>query len=221
MDFPVNIFAHESIHEIQFGYIKRPNHKSRPYDLDRFEVSNHRWTALAEENRGFAVLNDCKYGVNVAGNSINLTLLRATMAPDMHADLGAHEFTYSFFAWNGSLSESDVTREGYDLNCPVTTVGGNGSERSLFSIDARNVILDTVKPAEDGSNDIVLRLYESKRSTTRCVLCASLPVKAVEETNMLEEPGKALEGLKNATEGNSKIALQFRPFEIKTLRLKM
>ena len=66
--FPVNIHANEAIHEIQFGHIRRPNHTSRPFDANRFEVCNHKWTALAEENRGCAVLNDCKYGVNVLGN---------------------------------------------------------------------------------------------------------------------------------------------------------
>jgi alpha-mannosidase len=60
--FPVDVRAHEAVHEIQFGHIKRPNHASRPFDADRFEVCNHKWTALMEENRGCAVLNDGKYG---------------------------------------------------------------------------------------------------------------------------------------------------------------
>ncbi len=75
--FPVGIHANEAMHEIQFGHIRRPNHASRPFDADRFEVCNQKWTALMEENRGCAVLNDCKYGVNVVGQSINLTLLKA------------------------------------------------------------------------------------------------------------------------------------------------
>src|SRR4030043_244161 len=50
--FPVNIHSNEAIYEIQFGHIRRPNHRSRPFDADRFEVCNHKWTALAEENRG-------------------------------------------------------------------------------------------------------------------------------------------------------------------------
>ena len=91
--FPVEIHANEAIHEIQFGHIYRPNHMSRPYDANRFEVCNQKWTALAEEGRGAAVLNDCKYGVSVEKNSINLTLLRSSLAPDMTADKGRQEFT--------------------------------------------------------------------------------------------------------------------------------
>jgi alpha-mannosidase len=214
VNFPVDLHADEGIHEIQFGHIRRPNHKSRPYDADRFEVCSHRWTALAEEGRGFAVLNDCKYGVNVDGNSINLTLLKSPVAPDMNADKGRQEFTYAFYAWNGALAESRLVREAYELNCPVTAAPGSAGEKALFSVDAPNVVIDTVKPAEDGSGDVVVRLYESMRTATRCTLCTTLPVGGAEQTNMLEEEGEAV-----AVHDGS-IALDFRPFEIKTVRLK-
>ena len=75
VNFPVTIWADEAIHEMQFGHLRRPNHASRQYDADRFEVCNHKWSALAEEGRGVAVLNDSKYGLSVKGNSINLTLV--------------------------------------------------------------------------------------------------------------------------------------------------
>jgi alpha-mannosidase len=83
VNFPVNYFAHEALHEIQFGHLKRPTHRSRELDRDRFEVCNHKWTALVEAGRGFAILNDSKYGVDVLDNSINLTLLKSPLAPDM------------------------------------------------------------------------------------------------------------------------------------------
>ena len=213
--FPVNIHANEAIHEIQFGHIRRPNHTSRPFDANRFEVCNHKWSALAEENRGCAVLNDSKYGLNVLGNSINLTLLKSALAPDMTADKGIQTFTYSFYAWNGSLAESDVVREAYELNVPATTVSGAGGEQSLFSVDAPNIIIETVKPAEDGSADVIVRLYEAKHMATRAALTTSLPVKRAAVTNMLEEFEADLPC------ASGKIALEFRPFEIKTVRLTL
>ena len=213
VNFPVTVYANEAVHEIQFGHVRRPNHASRPFDADRFEVSNHKWSALVEEGRGFAVLNDCKYGLNVSGNSINLTLLKSALAPDMTADLGRHEFTYAFYAWNGPLAESDLLRQAYDLNCPVLTATGAAGERSLFSLDAPNVVIEAVKPAEDGSGDVVLRLYEAMRTATRCTLTTPLEVQRAAQTNMLEEAVAPL-----ACEGG-RIALDFRPFEIKTVRL--
>jgi alpha-mannosidase len=215
VNFPVNVHANEAIHEIQFGHIRRPNHTSRQFDADRFEVPAHKWTALVEEGRGCAVLNDCKYGVNVLGNSINLTLLKSALAPDMTADRGRQEFTYAFYAWNGSFADSDVVREAYDLNCPMLIVPGAAGEQSLFCIDAPNVIIETVKSAEDGSGDMIVRLYEAKRTATHCVLTSSLPVAVVEQTNMLEETEARLRC------ESGEIVLDFRAFEVKTLRLSV
>jgi alpha-mannosidase len=212
VNFLVNVHANEGVHEIQFGHIRRPNHKSRRFDADRFEVPNQKWTALMEENRGCAVLNDCKYVVNVLGNSINLTLLKSALAPDMTADKGHQEFTYAFYAWNGSLADSRVVREAYELNCPVMVVSGAAGEQSLFSIDAHDVIIETVKPAEDGSGDIIVRMYEAKRTATRCTL-STLPILRAVQTDMLERGERELHS------DGDKVPLEFRAFEVKTVRL--
>ena len=90
----------------------------------RFEVSNHKWTALAEEGRGVAVLNDCKYGLNVKGRSLNLTLLKSSLAPDMTADLGRAALSPRPLLWNGSLLESSVVHEAYDLYAPTLPAKG-------------------------------------------------------------------------------------------------
>jgi alpha-mannosidase len=213
--FPTTLHANEAIQEIQFGHVRRPNHASRPFDADRFEVINHRWTALTEENRGVAILNDSKYGVSVTDGTISLTLLKAALAPDMYADQGSHSFTYSFYAWHGSFAESNVIREGYELNYPILALPGNGGERSLFSVDAPNVVVETVKPAEDGSPDIVVRLYEAKRMATTATLSTTLNVDRATETNMLERH------LGDLAFANGELTLSFRPFEVKTIRLHL
>jgi alpha-mannosidase len=213
--FPVNIHANEAIHEIQFGHIRRPNHRSRPFDADRFEVCNHKWTALAEENRGVAILNDCKYGINVLGNSMNLTLLKSALAPDPVADRGIQTFTYALYYWMGGFGDSDVIREAYELNSPLMMLPGAGGESSIFNLDSANIILETVKLAEDGSGDIILRLYEAKRSLTHCFLSTSLHVNRVSQTDMLEKYQM------NLSFSKGKVELDFRPFEIKTIRLSM
>jgi len=214
VNFPVTINAEDSLQEIQFGHVKRPTHATRPFDAARFEVPQHKWTALCEEGRGVAILNDCKYGVSVEGNSINLTLLKSALAPDMTADKGFQEFTYAFYCWNGAFIDSGVVREGYDLNAPVTTAAGRAETASLFQTGDKNVIMETLKTAEDGSGDIIVRLYESLRSTTQCRLSSILPVKSVQRTDMLENVQQDLP----VSDGT--VNLEFRPFEIKTLRMK-
>ncbi len=213
--FPVRHHANEALHEIQFGHVARPTHLSRQFDADRFEVSAHKWSALAEEGRGFAVLNDCKYGVNVLGSSINLTLLKAALAPDMNADKGSHSFTYAIYSWNGNLSSSGLVREGYELNHPVVLSTGGLGEKSVIRVNSPNVILEAMKPAESGAEDvIVLRLYESMRTGTRGTLSIDLPLASVEEADMRERVKRAL------PLRDGKVALEFRPFEIKTLLLR-
>jgi alpha-mannosidase len=213
--FPVNIHANEAIHEIQFGHIRRPNHRSRPYDADRFEVCNHKWSALAEEGRGVAVLNDSKYGLNVLGNTINLTLLKSALAPDPVADKGMQSFTYSVFVWTGSLADSRVVEEAYDINVPLLILPGHPEARSLYSLDRPNIVLETVKPAEDGSGKIINRLYECKRTTTRTLLSTTLPVCCAAVTDMIENVVNEIDC------HQGQIMLQFRPFEIKTILLRL
>lgn len=211
--FPTGIHADEGINEIQFGYVKRPTHRSRPYDADRFEVCNHRYTALCDENRGAAVLNESKYGVSMLGDEIALTLLRAATSPDLHADQGEHHFTYSYYLWDGPFADSDVVRQGYELNVPVTVADGAAEDFSLMSIDAPNVVIDTVKAAEDGSGDVIIRLYESKHASCDATLTLNLPAASVCACDMLENPGE------NLPIEDGQVKLSFRGFEIKTLRV--
>ena len=227
--FPVNVYAENGINEIQFGYLERPAHRSRPYDQERFEVCNHRYSAFCDGNSGAAVLNNCKYGISMNGNSLELTLLRASASPEMRADNKVHHFTYAFTAWEGSFMDSDVVRQGYELNVKPYVAAGSGQDFSLLSIDRGNIILDTMKPAEDGSGDLILRLYESKKAAVTA---------RIQFSPELLGAGSALNGgedcapdchvyacdmLENVTEElpvtDGALVLSFHPFEIKTIRI--
>ncbi len=212
--FPTGIHADEGLNEMQFGYVKRPTHRSRPYDADRFEVCNHRYTALCEENRGAAVLNDCKYGVSMLDDTISLTLLRASTSPIPHSDRGKHDFVYSYYVWDGPFMQSGVVQQGYELNVPVTVAAGKAPAASLMQVDVSNIIIETVKAAEDGSGDIILRLYESVNTATDATLNLHIPASRVFLCDMLENQQEEAP----ITEG--RVALRFRGFEIKTVRIK-
>ncbi len=211
--FDVDYINDEAINEIQFGYVKRPTHRSKQFDHDRFEVANHKYTALTEDSSGFAVLNDCKYGVNVLDTSINLTLLRSPIAPDETCDLGTQTFTYAFYPFEGTISEGGVVREAYDLNIPAETVTGNG-EGQIMSLSNNAVVLEALKPAEDGTGDYIIRLYEACGGKARAEVTLNLPFSKISLCDMLENEGEEI----NA-EGN-KFTLDFSKFEIKTLRVK-
>jgi hypothetical protein len=88
---------------------------------------------------------------------------------------------------------------------PVAVQPGDGGAASLFSVDAPNIIIETVKPAEDGSGDVIVRLYEAMRTATTCALTCALPAQRVTVVNMLEEK----QGV--AKIKNGKVALDLRP----------
>lgn len=211
--FPVEVYGENGINEIQFGFIERPVHRSRLYDKDRFEVCNHRYSALCDAAHGAAVLNDCKYGISMEGNTLALTLLRAGASPEMQADNGRHFFTYGFTAWEGSFVDSDVTRQGYEINVKPSVTRGEVKAFRSVTMDKTNIILDTMKPAEDGSKDIVLRLYEAKKAAVKAQLRLGMKAKKVYLCDMLEHI------LEEIPFDNGKINLSFRAFEIKTIRL--
>lgn len=227
--FPVNVYAENGINEIQFGYLERPAHRSRPYDQERFEVCNHRYSAFCDGNSGAAVLNNCKYGISMNGNSLELTLLRASASPEMRADNKVHHFTYAFTAWEGSFMDSDVVRQGYELNVKPYVAAGSGQDFSLLSIDRGNIILDTMKPAEDGSGDLILRLYESKKAAVTARIQFSPEfLGAGSALNGGEDCAPdchvyACDMLENVTEElpvtDGALVLSFHPFEIKTIRI--
>lgn len=212
VEFPVDVRAENALHEIQFGYVERPTHRSRGYDQQRFEVCNHRYTALCDNGHGCAVLNDCKYGVGVEQNSMELTLLRAAASPEMASDQGRHHFRYGFTAWEGSFAQAPVVQQAAAFNDSVVTEAGSLDTFSAFSTDAPNVLIDTVKPADDGSGDWILRLYESKKADTVFHLASGLPVEALIPCDLMENTiGDA------AAPGS---ALHVKPFEVFTYRVK-
>ncbi|MBS5956748.1 MAG: alpha-mannosidase [Clostridiales bacterium] len=220
-EFPVNIRTSEAIQEIQFGYVKRPTHQNRRYDADRFEVCNHRYTALSEPGRTAAVLNDCKYGISTSGNSMELTLLKAPVWPDMYADKEIHQFTYSFYAIGRDFTESRVIQEGMELNHKLSLFGLGAGDRQFLSLSSDSIVLETIKLSEDGTGHMIMRLYESKGRHENCTVTAHLKVQEAYETTMEEG---LLEGQRVAvTEayGKSEMLLDFAPFEIKTIRASL
>ncbi len=213
VSFQTEVRTTEAIHEIQFGCLKRPAHRSRVYDQDRFEVCNHRYTALCDASHGAAVLNDGKYGVSAQDGEIRLTLLRAPGAPDFRADNRTHRFRYALLPWEGGFAQSPVVHEGYELNVPLETAEGTADAAGFFTLDEPGVILDTVKLAEDGSGDLIVRLYEAVGADCACTLRAAFPIAEATENNLLEAP------LGKLPMRGGETKLHFTPFQVRTLRL--
>ena len=152
---------------------------------------------------------------------MRLTLLRSPTMPDPSADFGEHHFKYSLYPHAGSWTEG-TQREAYLLNDPIivyrSKVEDQRSENlisnlnSLVSVSSPNIIVETIKRAEDG-NGIILRLYESQRKRGPIQLQAGFVIQAAWETNLLEENESAL-----SVENNT-LQVSLSPYQIMTLRL--
>ncbi len=213
VDFNVAYAPENALHGIQFGYLQRPTHRSRPHDADMFEVCHHGWSALVEDGGGFALMSDYKYGIGSGRGKLSLTLLRSPMSPDEKADLGHHEFTYSAYLWNGPFVSSNVIWEALDLRTPPIITEGDCKDMLVPEIEGSdNVVLETMKTAEDGSGDIIMRMYEAMNMHERCRIRIPFPVDGAAETNLLEEPLRSLPVREGCVE------IEFGPFEVKTLR---
>ena len=232
--FPVAVHADEATYEIQFGSIRRPTHKNTTWDLAKDEVAAHKYADLSQGDYGVALLNDSKYGHRVKGNVLDLDLLRsapypgprhvqdADVAPGEphhgYTDQADHVFRYALYPHQGDHVAGRVAQAGYELNIPLRRVetgvhaGARPAAASFLELSAPNVIVEAVKRAEDG-DALIIRLYEAAHAGARATVRFGLPVKMVEEADLMEVPLRTLECQEGAVE------LEFAPFEIKTLRV--
>jgi alpha-mannosidase len=208
--FPVAIRATRATYEIQHGHLERPTTANTSWDEARFEVCGHRWADLGETGYGVALLNDCKYGYDIRGQVMRLSLLRAPGYPDPEADQGRHRFGYALLPHPGPFQEQ-VIAEAESFNLPLSIVPGSGQGRVL-AIDTPGVNVEAVKWA-DRSEGIVVRLCEvwGRRGPVRLTWPA--PFTSVTRTDLLERDVEVL-----SHEAGS-VVLSLRPFELVTLRL--
>jgi alpha-mannosidase len=217
--FPVAIAASEATSDIQFGSIKRPTHRNTSWDMARYEICAHKWVDLSQGDYGVALLNDSKYGHKILENVLDLNLLRSPGYPDPQADRACHEFTYALYPHAGNHIIGKVLQAGYELNVPLRVVAGKPNSdvvvpgAAFAQVDAENVIIETVKKAEEG-DDIILRLYEATGATIRTTLTLSVNLGTVWKTNLLEELEEKL------PTGQNTVELSLQPFEILTLRVQ-
>jgi len=142
--------------------------------------------------------------------------LRSPTYPDPDADQGEHRFTYSLLPHPGDWRAGTVP-EAYALNDPLIlrrVSGGKGSlaRLSLVAVETPNVVVETVKQAEDGRG-IIVRLYESHRRRGSVTLRVGFPLARAYRCSLLEEDETAL----NVTENVARLTV--KPYQVMTIRL--
>jgi alpha-mannosidase len=219
--FPVSVNASRATYEIQFGVIDRPTHRNTSWDQAQFEVCAQKWADLSEGDYGVSLLNDCKYGYDVEGNVMRISLLRSPTKPDPLTDQGSHEFTYSLMPHPGDWRNGS-TRAGYELNYPMTAVRVTGEgasdgrlpkEMSLVAPDRDGLFVDTVKLAEDDDR-LVVRCYEGHNTRGPANLQFGVPAATAREIDLLERD----EGPASLSDGT--LTFDVAPYEVRTFVLE-
>jgi alpha-mannosidase len=209
--FPVAVRAPNATYEMPFGYAERPTHYSTSREAAQYEVPGHRFADLSEHGFGVAVLTDSKYGYSCYGNELRVSLLRAPKSPDPEADVGRHEFVYALLPHAGGWREAGVVAESIRFNTPLRSVGvGAPWTASFAAVDDPNLVLDTIKCAED-SDALVLRLYEAHGARGIARLRLGFPFAQARLASILEEARAPLHVRDGALE------IPYRPHAIATV----
>jgi len=216
--FPVDVHASRATYEIQFGNLERPTHENTSWDKAKFEVCAHKWADLSENGYGVSILSESKYGFNTEGSTMKITMLKCGTEPNPQADKGLHHFTYALLPHAGDYRASTV-HEAYALNCPaivspIAAQDGRLPETfSLVTCDKENVIIDTAKPAYDGTG-LVVRMYDAFDRRATAHLTPGFSFETAVLCDMLENE------LEELPVENGVITVPVKNFEIVTLKIK-
>ncbi len=216
--FPVNAQTDKAEFEIPFGSITRP--------ADGTEVPALRWVDVSDpaSGQGFSLLNNAKYGFDVKGSVIRMSVIHGATSPDPEADRGSHEFLYALYPHAGTWKEAESLRRGYELNYPLLVrsgmlhTGNLPAEHSFVRAEPAGVVLSTLKMAAGyDSRDLIVRMVEVFGSKTTARVSFPWPVQAM-EADLIERPLK--DGLLLDSEGErNEVAVPLSPYEIKTFRV--
>ncbi|CAH0213926.1 alpha-mannosidase [Microbacterium foliorum] len=213
--FPLDIQATHTEAETQFGYQSRVTHTNTSWEAAKFETSMHRFVLVREQDFGVALVNDSIYGYDTSREvsddavttTVRLSLLRAPRFPDPDTDHGPHEIEIGFVI--GADAEI-ATAEGITMNSPAAIVRGAHEVEPLISVQGQGIVVSGVKLADDGSGDVIVRLYEALGRRAAGSLSADFEHREIREVSLIED------ALDDARVGGE---LRLRPFEVRTLRI--
>ena len=172
VSFNARMLESEAWFETPYAAVRRP--------ADGQETPALRWADVGNKSYGTSLINDCKYGYDIMGTRMRLTLIRNAYEPDLQSDLGEHVCAWSYLPHLGDWREANTQDIAAGFNQPmIARRGNNDSVKDIVQpkINWRpnlegntSARITCIKPAEDGDG-IVLRIAETHGRNTSVTLC--------------------------------------------------
>jgi alpha-mannosidase len=176
-----------------------------------------------------AVTNSSTYGHDVTRTvrpdggtttTVRVSLLKGARYPDPEADQGRQEFVHTVRPGAGI---GDAVEEGYRTNLEPRVVRGREDVAPIVTVSHPGVAVEAVKLAEDGSGDLVVRLYESLgERADNVAVSPGFESEGAHSVDLLERPwplGEA-SATQVSTTSSGAARLTLRPFQLVTLRFR-
>ena len=145
-----------------------------------------------------------------------LTLLRSPKFPDPQADIGRQRVEWSLYIDQSPGDVEAIEIESAKIAHPYRLMTGTPAAISAaIRLDVRGALISVMKPADDGSGDLVVRLWETRGASTSGTMSISRPSGVVVQCNALEEPLDS----PSISISDGIVAIQLAPFQIQTLRI--
>jgi alpha-mannosidase len=192
--FPVAVRDTVATFEVPYGSITRSTLMRNSIDSAKVEVPALRWADLSAEGYGVTLLNRAKYGHDVKGNVLRLSLLRSPNWPDPTADRGKHVMEYALYPHAGTWREAGSPRRAIEYNAPLLTVetgrhsGTIRARTSFFRLEPASLVLSSVKRAEDGDG-WVLQWYDALGDGGDAVVTLPRAAARAHRSDFLEQKG--------------------------------
>ncbi|MBR2954492.1 MAG: alpha-mannosidase [Clostridia bacterium] len=191
--FDCNVLTRKAVCDTSAGFVERETHRNTTWQQSRFEVCHHKWVDMAETDGGIALINDSKYGIGLLENSMSLSLLRATVRPDVTSDLGHHEFAYMIYPHGDDFVKAEINNIAFEYNIPI------GKADLTCENSFGELYMQTMKMSEKG-HMIVVRLSEQNGRRGKIKLGGKVKI-----LNFLED-------IIDVTD-----IIEYKPFEIITI----
>ena len=173
---PTAVASEHATYEVPYCHIERPTDGAEEVAQAWVDVSG----PLPDGRRaGLSVLNDAKYGHDVLGGDVGISVARSPvyawhepklLDPDgvyEYLDQGRQEFRYALLPHAGDWRAAGTVRLAAELNQPAFPLlesyhGGDLPQRaSYLTVSEPSVVPTVLKLSEDGDGGVILRAHES------------------------------------------------------------